>query len=104
MFAGNTTLVGNGGVRTVFLVEYGGKKLAVKPLNDMKRLAQHHREVVTLNAVRALFKKSQGSGVPWFWHLLGAVTRGITRSSSHIVDIHTAVASMSPKQEPSLLP
>lgn len=51
MLGGNYTRVGNGGVRTVFLAEYEGRKLAVKTLNDKKRLAQHHREVVTLDAV-----------------------------------------------------
>ena len=51
MLRGNFTRVGQGGVRTVFLVEYEGRKLAVKTLNDKKRLAKHVREVATLNAV-----------------------------------------------------
>lgn len=51
MVSGNFTRVGHGGVRTVFLVEYGGRRLAVKRLNHMKHQAKHNREVATLNAV-----------------------------------------------------
>lgn len=51
MLGGNPTLVGKGGVRTVFLAEYGGRTVAVKTLNDIERLKQHKREVVALDAV-----------------------------------------------------
>ena len=83
MWGGNFTWVGYGGVRTVFLVEYGGRKLAVKTLNNTKRLAQHKRELATLNAVSlcALSASSTlGSVRRW---VIGAVIRGATKVNGH---------------------
>lgn len=53
------TLIGEGWIRTVYLAEYGGRKVAVKTLRHMdnltsqkKHLKMHMREVLTLDAVR----------------------------------------------------
>lgn len=58
MMAGNKTLVGNGRVRDVYLVEYEGKKVALKTLRNMDdtrsqrvHLDKHKREILTLDAV-----------------------------------------------------
>ncbi|CAM9157974.1 unnamed protein product, partial [Ectocarpus fasciculatus] len=59
ILAGNKTLVGSGRVRDVYLVEYGGRKVALKTLRDMDEnksqqahLDKHRREILTLDAMR----------------------------------------------------
>ncbi|CAN0318902.1 unnamed protein product [Ectocarpus sp. 6 AP-2014] len=59
MLAGNITLVGNGRVRDVYLVEYEGRKVALKTLRNMDdsrsqrvHLEKHKREILTLDAMR----------------------------------------------------
>lgn len=59
MLQENTTLVGSGQVRDVFLSEYNGQQLVVKTLRDAEGLYlqrvfldRHNREVQVLDAVR----------------------------------------------------
>ncbi|CAN0149692.1 unnamed protein product, partial [Ectocarpus sp. 12 AP-2014] len=59
MLAGNKTLVGNGRVRDVYLVEYEGRKVALKTLRNMEdtrsqrvHLEKHKREILTLDVMR----------------------------------------------------
>lgn len=62
MMEGEKTLIGNGNIRDVYLVEWGGRKLVVKYLREdfeqrasRSRVENIHRwEAVAIDAVRAL--------------------------------------------------